>query len=476
MKPFMDEDFLLMSGTARLLYHSYAGKMPIADYHCHINPQEIWEDRRFDTITEAWLEADHYKWRLMRAAGCAEALVTGDADDKKKFRAFAGALSRAAGNPIFHWAHLELKRYFGFDGVLSPDNADEVFELCNARLKDEDMSVRGLIKQSHVKVICTTDDPADSLEYHKLIAGDKSFETAVLPAWRPEKAMNPAGEGFCDYIKRLGQAAGVDINSVAGLKSALSVRLDFFEEMGCSASDHSLSGDFFRESDIAVADEVFAKGMRGEPICEEEIKRYQSYLMLFLGGEYARRGWVMQLHMGPVRNTNPGIYRMVGADAGCDCIGQMVNPESLAEFFGRLEENALLPKTVTYSMNPNDNMVLQSLGGCFQAAGTPGKIQHGSAWWFNDTKKGMEEQLSSLASSSLIGGFIGMLTDSRSFLSYTRHEYFRRILCNYLGGLVESGEYPEDIGTLGGMVEDICYNNTINYFGFEILKKTGNYT
>ncbi len=468
MKPFMDEDFLLHSGTARLLYHDFAKKMPIIDYHCHISPKEIWEDRRFSTITEAWLEADHYKWRLLRGGGYPEALVSGDGDDREKFRAFADVLQSAVGNPIYHWAHLELKRYFDFDGVLTPENADEVYDLCNAALAGEDMSVRGLIRRSEVKLICTTDDPADSLEYHRLLAEDENFSTVVLPAWRPEKAMSPHLPGYAGYIGRLGAAAGVEIRSLAGLRSALLARLDFFEEMGCVASDHSLDGSFYCPAETAEAEAVFEKGMRGEPVSPKERMTFQSYLMLFLGREYARRGWVMQLHMGPLRNTNPRLYKAVGPDAGGDCIGRPVDPEGLAAFLGALEADDLLPKTVLYSMHPGDNAMLQSLMGCFQGE-IPGKMQHGSAWWFNDTKRGMEQQLESLAAGGLLGKFIGMLTDSRSFLSYTRHEYFRRILCNYLGGLVERGEYPEErLDALGRTVEDICYGNTLRYFGFKL--------
>ncbi|MGI6270075.1 MAG: glucuronate isomerase [Candidatus Howiella sp.] len=464
----MDQDFLLHSGTARLLYHDFAEKMPVIDYHCHISPKEIWEDRRFSTITEAWLEADHYKWRLLRAAGYPETLVSGDGGDREKFRAFANALQNAAGNPIYHWAHLELKQYFDFDGVLTPENADEVYDRCNAALAGEDMSVRGLIRKSNVRLICTTDDPADSLEYHRLLAEDAGFTTAVLPAWRPEKAMSPHLPGYAEYIARLGAAAGVEIRSVAGLRSALLARLDFFEEMGCVASDHSLDGSFYRPGEIEQVEAVFDKGMRGEAVSPGERLAFQSYLMLFLGREYARRGWVMQLHMGPLRNTNPRLYQAAGPDAGGDCIGRPVDPEGLASFLSALEVDDLLPKTVLYSMHPGDNVMLQSLMGCFQG-GSAGKMQHGSAWWFNDTLRGMEQQLESLAASGLIGKFIGMLTDSRSFLSYTRHAYFRRILCNFLGGLVERGEYPEEqLDTLGRMVEDICYRNALEYFGFKL--------
>ena len=468
MKAFMDEDFLLHSDTAKTLYHDYAEKMPIIDYHCHIDPKEIWEDRRFENITEAWLGGDHYKWRLMRANGVSEKLVTGNGDDREKFLAFAGIMGKAIGNPIYHWTHLELKRYFGCDTPISEKTAEEIYELCNEKLKADDMSVRGLIKKSNVKLLCTTDDPADSLEYHRLLAEDESFDTAVLPAWRPEKAMSPNLPGYAEYIAKLSKASDINISSFRELRLALSDRMDFFGSMGCLASDHSLGSDFYRTPDDNRSEEIFKKGMAGERITDDELRVFQSSLMVFLGREYARRGWVMQLHMGPVRNASPTLYKVKGPDAGGDCIGEPVNITSLSKYLAALETDKLLPKTVVYSMNPSDNMPLASLIGCFQSDDAVGKMQLGSAWWFNDTKVGMENQLKYLASASLLGNFIGMLTDSRSFLSYTRHEYFRRILCNYIGELVENGEYPDNIELLGKMVQDISYNNTASYFGFKI--------
>lgn len=472
MKPaFLNEDFLLDTETARQLYHTYAEPLPIIDYHCHVSPKEIWEDRRFATITDAWLEADHYKWRAIRSNGTPEEVVTGGASPREKFDAFAAVMPKAIGNPLFHWTHLELKRYFGFDGVLSEKTADTVWALCNQKLNEPDMGVRGLIRRSGVEVICTTDDPADSLEYHEKLRADDSFQPKVLPAWRPDKAVHLGAPDFPAYIKKLGKAAGVNIGSFADLQTALRARMDFFGRMGCAASDHSLGYAFFRPSGAAEADRVLKKALAGGRLEKAETESYQTELLLFLGREYGRRNWVMQLHLGPVRNTNSRIYNSVGPDAGCDCMGPALDSAPLAAFLNALDKDCLLPKTVLYSLNPNDNALLGSLIGCFQNSdrahpAVPGKIQHGSAWWFNDSLEGMREQLTALASTSLLGNFIGMLTDSRSFLSYTRHEYFRRILCGLLGRWVEEGLYPADLEMLGSLVADVSYRNAKRYFGF----------
>lgn len=468
MKPFMDEDFLLHSDTARILYHNYAKKMPIIDYHCHVDPKEIYENRRFNNITEAWLEGDHYKWRAIRSNGVDESLITGESDPKDRLKAYAAIMPKCIGNPLYHWSHLELKRYFDYDGILSLDTFDDIWDVCQLKLSEPQMSVRGLIKQSGVKLICTTDDPADSLEYHRLIAEDNSIDCKVLPAFRPERSMALHLSDFAEYINRLGESSGVNVTSFAGLRSALSSRLDFFAFHGCVASDHSLSYAFYRPANPAKIEEVFKKALNGESVLKEETEIYQTALLVFLGREYARRGWVMQLHMGPVRNTRTNIWERIGADAGCDCMGPALDSRPLAAFLDALDRDGLLPKTVLYSLNPNDNAMLGTLIGSFQSGDAIGKLQHGSAWWFNDTLQGMKDQLTSLASTSLLGNFIGMLTDSRSFLSYTRHEYFRRILCDLIGGWVEDGLYPADIEGLGRLIEDICYNNTKNYFGFDL--------
>ncbi|MCI8359716.1 MAG: glucuronate isomerase [Clostridiales bacterium] len=469
--PFMNEDFLLDTETARRLYHDYAEALPIIDYHCHVSPKEIWEDRRFGTITDAWLEADHYKWRAIRSNGAAEEKVTGSASAREKFDAFAAMLEKAMGNPLYHWTHLELKRYFGYDGCLSSKTADEVWNLCNAKLKEPGMGVRGLIEQSGVEVVCTTDDPADSLEYHEKLQKDQSFAVRVLPAWRPDKAVHLNADGFTGYIAALGEAAGMEIDSFDRLLGALSRRMDFFAGMGCRASDHSLGYAFYRPTGKETADGIFQKALRGEDLTLEEIEGYQTELLLFLGREYGRRDWVMQLHLGPVRNASRRVFQSVGPDAGCDCMGPALDSRPLAAFLDSLDGDGLLPKTILYSLNPNDNALLGSLIGCFQHSdgsrpAVPGKMQQGSAWWFNDTLEGMREQLRTLASTSLLGNFVGMLTDSRSFLSYTRHEYFRRILCGLLGRWVQEGLVPADYDLLGGLVSDVSYYNAKRYFGF----------
>ncbi len=467
MKAFMDEDFLLTTETARALYHRYAQDMPIIDYHCHINPQEIAEDRRFDNIAQVWLGGDHYKWRVIRSNGVPEEEITGDADDRVKFQRFAEAMPRAIGNPMYHWTHLELKRYFGFDGVLNGDTAEEVWQLCNRKLReDPQMTVRGLIRQSGVKVIGTTDDPADDLRFHAAIAAEGIDDFKVVPSFRPDKAVQIHKPGFAAYIEKLSAANGIAIRTVADVKAALSVAMDRFGALGCRASDHGLDYMLYRPADDAAVEAVFRKGLAGDPISAAESEMYQTALLLFVGREYARRGWVMQLHYNVQRNTSTDKFRRIGPDAGCDCIGTNDGSIALTSFLDALDRDGQLPKTVIYSLNPADNALIGSVIGCFQGPGAAGKIQHGSAWWFNDNKTGMEEQIISLANLGLLGNFIGMLTDSRSFLSYTRHEYFRRILCGVIGRWVENGEYPADIPTLGALVQDICYNNAKRYFGF----------
>lgn len=464
MKAFLDDDFLLHTNTARVLYHEYAKALPILDYHCHINPLEIAEDRRFEDVAQAWLGGDHYKWRLMRANGVAERFITGDAPGREKFQAFAEALPKAIGNPLYHWTHLELRRYFGYKGVLDGDAAQSVWELCNERLKT--LSVRNIIRQSKAEVIVTTDDPADCLDAHRRIQRETGCTARVLPGWRPDKAIRIEKPDFRDYAARLGEAAGIAITDFDSLKEALSRRMDFFAALGCVVSDHGL--DFIpcapgREKAAETALKTALAGGRLPP--PEDTEAYQFELLRFLGGEYARRGWVMQLHYGALRNANSRMFGQLGPDTGYDGVGTPGDPARIAGFLDSLSREGALPKTILYSLNPNDNAMLTSLAGCFQD-GCPGKLQHGAAWWFNDTKLGMEAQLTNLANLSLLGNFVGMLTDSRSFLSYTRHEYFRRILCNLLGGWAEVGEAPADLSLLGGMVQDISYRNAKRYFGW----------
>lgn len=471
MKNFMDKDFLLNSPTAQTLYHEYAAKTPILDYHCHINPQEIAQDRQFENITQVWLGGDHYKWRFMRSCGIDEHYITGDAPDKEKFFKWAEVLGKAIGNPLFHWSHLELQRYFGYNGVLNKNTAEEVWNLCNEKLADPSMSVRSLIKQSNVTLICTTDDPVDSLEWHKQIAEDDSFDVQVLPAWRPDKAMNLEKPEYLDYLSKLSEASGVAVNSFKDLKEALSKRMDFFASMGCSVSDHALEYVMYAPASDEEIEAIFAKRLKaasGDVITKEEELKFKTAFMLFVGTEYNKRNWVMQLHYGTKRDNNRTMYEKLGPDTGYDCINNYAPSSQTADFLNALEVNKALPKTIIYSLNPNDNAAIGTILGCFQDSTAVAKIQQGSAWWFNDHKQGMTDQLTSLANLGNLSGFVGMLTDSRSFLSYARHEYFRRILCNFMGELVENGEFPSDMDTLSEIVTDISYNNAVRYFGFKL--------
>ena len=467
MRAFMDKDFLLETETAKKLFHGYAENMPIIDYHCHISPKEIAQDIHFDNITQVWLGGDHYKWRLMRSNGVEEYYITGDAPDREKFQKWAESLERAIGNPLYHWSHLELRRYFGYEGVLNGETAEEVWQLCNEKLRQPEMSARKLIIQSKVTHLCTTDDPADTLEWHKIIRDDQSFPVQVLPAWRPEAAMKIGSLDFVNYMKRLGNAAGVEINSFRTLKEALKLRLAFFEEMGCRASDHSLDYAMYVPASEEEVEQIFAKAINGEAISYEDGLKYKTAFLLFIGKEYKRLGWAMQLHYGVKRDNNQKLYRSFGPDAGVDCIDNHTPSAQLADLLNALDYEDALPKTILYSLNPIDNAAIGSIIGCFQNSECRAKIQQGSAWWFNDNKQGMIDQMTSLANLGVLGNFIGMLTDSRSFISYPRHEYFRRILCNLIGGWVENGEYPDDEKRLGALVQDICYNNTKKYFEFQ---------
>lgn len=461
---FIKEDFLLKNKTAKVLYHKYAEEMPIIDYHCHINPQEIYENRKFQNITQVWLGGDHYKWRLIRSNGVPENEITGDADDRTKFRHFAEMLPKAIGNPMYHWTHLELKRYFDYDGVLNGETAEEVWQLCNKKLQDDSMRVRSIIEKSNVKMIGTTDDPIDSLEWHKKLAEDKTFDVKVVPSYRPDKAVNIEKPGFKEYIEKLAAASNIEIKTVEDVKRALTDRLEFFASLGCRASDHGLDYVVYSPADDQKVEQIFADAMNGKEINKQEADMYKTAIMLHLGREYSRLGIVMQLHYGAQRNTNTKMFEKLGPDTGFDCIATHDCATAITGFLNALEYEGKLPKTILYSLNPQDNELLDTILGCFQGTEVAGKLQHGSAWWFNDTKSGMEDQLKSLANLSVLGNFVGMLTDSRSFLSYTRHEYFRRILCNLIGEWVENGEYPDDEEQLGKLVKDICYFNAKKYF------------
>ncbi len=465
MKSFMNNDFLLSTETAKKLYHEHASLCPIIDYHCHINPREIFEDRRFQNITQLWLSGDHYKWRIMRSNGVAEDYITGNAPDREKFEKFAEALPKAIGNPMYHWCHLELKKYFGYEGVLNGNTAEEVWQLTSAKLREEDMSVRGIIKKSNVEFIGTTDDPVDSLEWHKKIAADDTFQTTVAPSFRPDKAFHIDKAGWKEYIKTLSEIANVKIDNLSNLKKALRTRMEYFHSVGCKASDHGLEHMIFCITSQEANEAVMHKALTGEKVTPQEAEAFQTELLLFCAEEYARLGWVMQLHYNCLRNPNTKMFETLGADTGFDCIGPNNGSKKLAKLLDTLYSQNMLPKTILYSLDSSDNSFLDSLIGAFQGQEAAGKLQHGSAWWFHDHLPGMKAHLTSLASLSLLGNFVGMLTDSRSFLSYTRHEYFRRILCNLIGEWVENGEYPADMEQIIRLVTDICHHNAIHYFG-----------
>ena len=455
----MDRDFLLSTETAKHLYHDFAAPQPIIDYHCHLSPQEIFEDRQFENITQVWLGGDHYKWRLMRSAGVEERFITGDATDREKFQKWAETVGLAVGNPLYHWSHLELRNYFGYEGVLNGDTAETVWQLCNEKLRSPEMSARKLIVNSNVKALCTTDDPADTLEWHKKIAEDESFGVKVLPSYRPDKALGIEKPEYLEYLARLGE-----IKSFAQLAEVLKKRLAFFVENGCRVSDHGMEAVPYAEATADEVETVFRKRLAGEIPTALEQKQFKTALLLELGREYRRLGVVMQLHFGVIRDNSRRVFRALGPDAGIDSIGDQPSIKELAAFLCALDDTGELPKTILYSLNPNDNAALVTVMGAFQTGEAVGKLQHGSAWWFNDHKPGMVEQLTTLAADGYLAGFVGMLTDSRSFLSYARHEYFRRILCDLIGGWVENGEYPNDDAALRTIIEGICFRNAESYF------------
>lgn len=468
MKPFMDKDFLLSTETAKKLYHNYAEVMPILDYHCHLNPQEIAEDKHFENITEVWLGGDHYKWRQMRSNGVEEYYITGDAPAREKFQKWAETLEKLIGNPLYHWSHLELQRYFGYTGHLCADTAEEVWNLCNEKLAQPDMSARELIKRSGVTLVCTTDDPVDSLEWHEKIKADETFDVQVLPAWRPDKAANIEKPTFLDYVAKLSEVSGVSIKSFADLKKAIVNRMEYFNERGCSVSDHGLDYVMYAPASDKEIEEIFAKRLAGGELSACETAKYKTAFMIFVGKEYHRLNWVMQLHYGCKRDNNGLMFKKLGPDTGFDCISNYTPADQLADFLNALVSTDELPKTILYSLNPVDNAAIGTIIGCFQDSAAIGKIQQGSAWWFNDNKTGMIEQMTSLANLGILSNFVGMLTDSRSFLSYPRHEYFRRILCELIGGWVENGEYPDDEKALEKIIKGISYNNAVRYFGFDL--------
>lgn len=463
MQSFMDDQFLLTNQTARTLFHDAAKEMPIIDYHCHLSPQEIAENKHFHDITDLMLGGDHYKWRMMLSYGVDESLIRGNGDPKEKFTAFADALSHAIGNPLYHWTHLELKRVFGVDTVLNASTASEIYDYTTALLQKEDFRAQRLIDRFNVDYLCTTDDPADDLKFHRAIAASGTMKAAVYPTFRPDKAIDIDKPTFPDYIRNLSDAAGMRICSAADTLEALRKRIDCFHDAGARISDHALN--YVPFADPGKAEQAFEAAMNGMSLSRTETDAYRTFILAGLAESYAAHGWTQQYHIGAMRNNNTPMFNRYGADIGFDSINDCVNAENLSRLLDLQESKGCLPKTILYNLNPSLNHVIGSMLGNFQSSGIKGKMQMGSAWWFLDQKDGMEAQLHTLASLGVLGVFVGMLTDSRSFISYPRHEYFRRILCNVIGTWVENGEYPNDIEFLKKMVRDISYNNAKQYFG-----------
>ena len=466
MKNFMDGNFLLQTETSQKLYHEHAAKMPIIDYHCHLIPQMVAEDYQFKSLTEIWLGGDHYKWRAMRTNGVDERFCTGkDTTDWEKFEKWAETVPYTFRNPLYHWTHLELKTAFGIDKILNPHTAREIYDECNEKLKQPEYSARGMMRRYHVEAVCTTDDPIDSLEWHKKIKEDPTIKFTVAPSFRPDKAININKPGFVEYMGKLAAAVGKEkLACIDCVTDALTKRIEFFAEMGCRASDHGLDYIPYREASKDEVNAIYQKAMKGEAVTREEAEKYQTYILIHLGKQYHRLGIAMQIHYNCLRGVNRKMNTLLGPDTGFDMINTATCGGEIAALLSALNDTDECPKTIIYSLNPADDAQIGTILGCFQNDEIPGKIQHGSAWWFNDQKIGMENQMKSLANLGLLGNFVGMLTDSRSFLSYTRHDYFRRILCNLIGQWVEDGEYPNDEKALEKIVKGICFDNAKRYF------------
>jgi glucuronate isomerase len=469
---FITEDFLLDSKPAQRLYHDYAADMPIIDYHCHLPPEQVAADQRWENLTQIWLYGDHYKWRTMRTNGVDERYCTGDASDYEKFEKFAATMPYLLRNPMYHWCHLELKKYFGIsDRLLGPDTAESIWRQCNEVIAQPGFSARGLMGRSNVVLVCTTDDPTDSLEHHQAVAAHKTFDIQMLPTWRPDKGMaveNAAA--FNAWVDLLAAAADVDIRDFASYIEAMRKRHGFFHSAGCRLSDHGIEtayGEQYTDGEIRA---IFVKIRGGEELAGDEVLKFKSAMLYEFGVMDYEKGWTQQLHLGALRNNNTRMFEALGPDIGLDSIGDFEVARPLSRLLDRLEQNNQLPKTILYTLNPRDNEVLATMIGNFQGAGVAGKMQFGSGWWFLDQIDGMGKQMTALSNVGLLSRFVGMLTDSRSFLSYTRHEYFRRLLCNILGGEMARGLVPNDMGLVGGMVRDISYNNAANYFGFDLPK------
>lgn len=465
-RKFIKNDFLLDTKYAEELYEKYASKHPIIDYHCHLSPKEIAEDRTYENLTQVWIAGDHYKWRAMRTLGVDEKYITGDASDKEKFLAWARTVPYTIRNPLYHWTHLELKRYFGIDELLNEDSAEAIYEKVNQQLQKPENSCRGLLRRMNVEVVCTTDDPIDTLEYHQQLS-KSDFEIKVSAAFRPDKSILIESQGYNKYLDRLEEAAEISIESYADLRNALRNRIEYFNENGCRLCDHGLnfiSSEDFTEKEI---EEIFSKKRSGGSISHLEAEKFKSAILLFLGETYHEFGWVQQFHLGALRNNNKRMLERLGPDTGWDSIGDYPQAERLSKFLDALDGKDKLTKTILYNLNPADNEVFASMIGNFNDGSIKGKVQLGSAWWFLDQKDGIIKQLDALSNMGMLSCFIGMLTDSRSFLSYPRHEYFRRVVCNLFGQEMASGELPNDLELIGKTVSDICYHNAKEYFNFK---------
>jgi len=460
-------DFLLENKLAKKLYNKFAKDLPIIDYHCHIDPGEIYANKRFENISEVWLGGDHYKWRLMRSRGVSEDYITGNSSGKDKFKAFASILPYCIGNPVYHWAHLELQRFFDCYLPLCSATADEIWELTKDKLAvDDTLSPLGIINRMNVEVVVTTDDPADNLEWHRKLKSEDGPCVRVLPCWRPDAVMNIDSNNFRAYIGKLGESAAVEINNYDTLKAALIKRLEHFGASGCKTADHGIGKLVYAPCSDNEAAAIFDKVLQDDLIDADGADKYRYALLTFLAEQYKRQGWVMQLHLGVIRDVNTLMSGKLGANTGFDSIGPFSGITDLEKVLDALNSSGSLPKTLIFPINPNDNAAVNTIAGCFNEPGIKSKVQQGSAWWFNDTIEGMEQQLISFAQFGVLSNFVGMLTDSRSFMSYTRHEYFRRILCNLIGKYASGGKFPDDTKLLGNIVQDICYNNAKEFFKF----------
>lgn len=464
MKTFITDDFLLYNETAKELYHNTAKDLPIIDYHNHLKQEEILQDKNFADIADIWLGGDHYKWRAMRANGVHEDYITGNKSGYEKFMKWAETVPNTFGNPLYHWTHLELLRYFDIDELLDEKSAPAIWEETNEKLQTPDLSVRSLLKKDKVEFVGTTDDPTDSLEHH-IALKKEGFDITVSPSFRPDKGLFIEREDFLPWVEKLSEVTDSSIDNYDAFLAAFEKRVNYFDEHGCKSSDHGIDVMFYEDATKEEVEKIFAKRLHGESLTEVEMEKFKTYTLLFLGELYAEKGWAMQLHLGALRNNNKRMFKLLGPDTGFDSIGDLLIANKVANFLGALEENDKLPKTILYSLNAKDYDVLASMAGNFQSSEVPGKVQFGTAWWFNDTIDGMEDQMKTLANIGLISNFIGMLTDSRSFLSFTRHEYFRRILCNLLGTWVEENKVPRDMDLLEKYVRNICYENAKRYFG-----------